>query len=157
MSASDLCFGKGNPWCAHHGGACGYLAMFSVALIAGVAFTVLANWRRKGGPFKDEYLFVGAELATSTIVAGTVLLVYLAYMFSCKDGHGMEWLTKTTRRAAAPGLILIGLRFFRYCRNQEKRATLSGLTRWRGLKNIVVGSFPFALTIVDLLADDHDG
>lgn len=133
--------------------ACGHYrsVAYLVTVILGVLITIVANWRREGGPFKVSYTYVGAELSSGAIIAGVVLLIEFSYIVWCNDGtfdHYLRWANAYPGKAVAPLLILINWRFFRYCRNQYWRALESGLTVSRGLRNTLVGSLAFTLSLL---------
>jgi hypothetical protein len=124
---------------------------FVTTVFVGVLITMLANWRRSGSSFRPQCTFVGAEMATAAIVAGVALLVEFGYVIWCADGtfsHFLRWANAYPGKAVEPVMILINLRFFRYCRNQEWRAVGSGMTYWRGMRNAFVGSLAFTLSLL---------
>jgi hypothetical protein len=131
--------------CSHH-----KLVIYAFTVIVGVVATILANWWRHAGPFKKAYTFVGAELATASIVAGAGLLIVLTYAAACAGETTVEFLRShaTPENLAKPGLIAINLRLLWYCKNQERRALVSGVTFTRGMRNTFVGAMAFTLALL---------
>jgi hypothetical protein len=126
-------------------------ALYAATVLLGILITVYANWRRKGGRFKAEYAYVGAELATASIVAGFTLCIEFSYIIWCTDGtfwRLAQWANQYPGRAIAPFIILLNMRIYRYCRNQEWRAIRSGLTFSRGIRNTFVGSLALTVSLV---------
>lgn len=124
---------------------------YVVTVFLGVLITVLANWRRYGGRFRPEYVFVGAELSTGAIIAGIALLVEFGYAIWCTDGtfsHATHWIVTYPARAAESVLIVIYVRVFQYCRNQERRSLRTGQTYRRGLRNTFAGSLAFTMSLL---------
>lgn len=126
--------------------------IFVLTLFGSVTITILANWRRKGGGrLQAEHFFVGAELATGAVISGVTLLIAFASIILCSDG---QWKTvvnslyQAPDKAVSPFLILLELRLFRYCRNQERRAIKTGMTIPRGLRNTLVGSLAFTASLI---------
>src|SRR5580658_3489903 len=105
--------------CSHH-----KVVVYFWTVVIGVFVTIIANWWRHAGPFQKEYMFVGAELSTGAIVAGTGLVISLIYTASCAGEPLLAFLRSHTspEQLARPALILLNVRFLRYCKNQERRA-----------------------------------
>jgi len=133
--------------CSHH-----KAVVYFATVIVGVAITILANWWRHAGPFKKEYTFVGAELSTGSIVAGAGLLISLFYSASCAQEPLVSFLRShsSPEELARPALIILNVRFLRYCKNQERRASAvaSRLTILRGVRNTSVGALAFTLSLL---------
>ena len=131
--------------CSHH-----KIVIYTVTVIVGVFITILANWWRHAGRFKVDYTLVGVELATASLVAGIGVLVALTYAAMCDKETILQFLRSHSSplNLGRASLIAINVRLLWYCKNQHLRATRSGVTFSRGMRNAIVGAAALTLSLL---------
>jgi hypothetical protein len=122
----------------------------TLTVLVGVFAAVIANWVREGGTFQKQYFFVGADLTMSSIVTCAGVILLMIYTAACAKQTLVQYILEnpTPYNVARPALFVINARLLLYCRNQQRRALISGVTFRRGVKNTFVGVVALTLSML---------